>query len=67
MESTPRKWIHQHRFRERDGNKVIEDEVVYKLPLSPLSQIAYPMVRWQLGLIFAYRQEAIRGLLLSGQ
>ena len=62
-----KQWIHTHRFREQDGNTVIEDEVVYRLPLSPLTEIAYPMVRWQLGRIFAYRQEAIRELLLSGR
>jgi ligand-binding SRPBCC domain-containing protein len=62
-----KQWIHTHRFREQDGNTVIEDEVVYRLPLSPMTGIAYPMVRWQLGRIFAYRQEAIRELLLSGR
>lgn len=62
-----KQWIHTHRFREQDGNTVIEDEVIYRLPLSPLTEIAYPMVRWQLGRIFAYRQEAVRESLLSGR
>lgn len=60
-----KQWIHTHRFREQDGNTMIGDEVVYRLPFWPLSEIAYPMVRWQLGRIFAYRQEAVRELLLS--
>lgn len=62
-----RQWVHTHRFREQDGNTVIEDEVVYRLPLSPLGEIAYPMVRWQLGRIFAYRHKVVRDLLLSGR
>jgi ligand-binding SRPBCC domain-containing protein len=62
-----RQWIHTHRFRQQNGNTLIEDEVVHRLPLSPLTEIAYPMVRWQLGRIFAYRQKAVRELLLSGR
>lgn len=62
-----RQWIHTHRFRQQNGNTLIEDEVVYRLPLPPLTEIAYPMVRWQLGRIFAYRQDAVRELLLPGR
>ena len=62
-----RQWVHTHRFREQDGNTVIEDEVVYRLPLSPLGEIAYPMVRWQLGRIFTYRHKVVSDLLLSGR
>ena len=59
-----KQWVHTHRFREYQGKTVIEDEVCYRLPISPLSEIAYPMIRWQLARIFSYRQEAVRKALL---
>ena len=53
-------WQHTHYFRERDGLTMIEDEVRYQLPFWPLGEVAYPLVRAQLGRIFRYRQQAIR-------
>ena len=58
-----RAWIHAHRFRDEGGGTVIEDEVRYRLPLWPLGEAAYPLVRLQLGRIFRYRERAIRELL----
>lgn len=52
-------WVHRHVFEERDGGTLITDHVRYALPLSPLGDVAFPLVRWQLGRIFAHRQEVI--------
>lgn len=59
-----KEWVHTHRFREQGDETIIEDEVAYRLPLSPLSEIAFPLVRWQLERIFAFREKAIREILL---
>ena len=53
-------WIHTHTFHEQDGQTVIKDEVLYRLPLQPFGEIAYPLVRWQLNRIFRFRQNAVR-------
>jgi ligand-binding SRPBCC domain-containing protein len=59
-------WVHQHLFHEDElGNTVIEDQVTYALPLSPLGDIAHPIVRWQIERIFNYRQEITRQILLN--
>lgn len=55
-----RNWIHTHRFIEQDGSTQIKDEVRYRLPLYPVGEMAYPIVRWQVRRIFRYRQGAIR-------
>jgi ligand-binding SRPBCC domain-containing protein len=61
-------WIHRHLFREDGkGNTSIEDRVDYNLPLYPLGQISFPLVRWQLRRIFNYRQQMVRRLLIGGK
>lgn len=60
-----RKWIHSHRFSEIDGLTTIEDEVRYQLPLWPMGELAFPLVRTQLQRIFSYRQKAIRSILIN--
>ena len=62
-----KQWVHTHRFSECDGQTVIDDQVAYRLPLFPLGEIAYPMVRWQLGRIFAFRQYAVQQILSAGR
>ena len=57
-------WHHTHTFAESSEGTAIGDRVLYRLPLWPLSEIGLPLVKLQLKRIFAYRQQAIRKLLL---
>ena len=53
-------WVHTHRFSDDADGTRIDDEVRYRLPFSPLSEIFHPLVRAQLRRIFAYRAQAVR-------
>lgn len=53
------RWVHEHTFRDADGGTIVSDTVHYRLPLYPLGEIAYPLVRWQLERIFAFRHRRI--------
>lgn len=55
-----REWIHTHEFHETRGGTMIRDHVRYQLPLTPLGDVALPIVRRQLARIFRYRTEATR-------
>lgn len=58
------KWVHRHRFRDDgEGGTIIDDEVLYRLPLGVLGNMAHPLVRMQLRRIFGYRGESVRRLL----
>lgn len=59
-------WVHRHSFAPLPGGGTrIEDHVRYRLPLSPLGEIACPFVHVQLRRIFRYRQAATQRLLLA--
>ena len=58
-------WHHTHTFTDApadDGNPgtQIDDTVRYRLPFSPIGEIAHPLIRRQLDRIFAFREQAIR-------
>jgi ligand-binding SRPBCC domain-containing protein len=57
-------WEHTHVFIPTEAGTLIDDRVYYRLPLSPLGDVAYALVRRQLARIFAYRQDAVREALL---
>ena len=59
-------WHHTHRFRA-DGPDatIMEDEVRYRLPFSPLGDLVHPLVRRQLARIFDYRTEVVQRILLG--
>ncbi|MCG8591274.1 MAG: SRPBCC family protein [Proteobacteria bacterium] len=59
-----RKWVHEHRFAARGDECVMEDEVIWALPLAPFGEVARPLVRASLDRIFTYRRREI-GRLLS--
>ena len=58
-----RAWRHTHTFAEVEGGTRMDDHVEYQLPLSPLGEVAFPLVRLQLRRIFAFRECEIRRLL----
>lgn len=56
-----RKWIHEHRFRVKDGGTRVEDHVTYAVPGGAL--IDRWFVRPDLERIFDYRQRVIAEIL----
>jgi ligand-binding SRPBCC domain-containing protein len=52
-------WVHTHSFEETAQGTAIHDHVRYRLPLSPLGDLAYPFVRRQLARIFAHRERVV--------
>lgn len=58
-------WAHTHTFAPLESGARIHDHVRYRLPLSPLGDLAYPLVHRQLARIFAYRTQAVTAALLG--
>ena len=56
-------WFHTHTFADEGGRTRMDDEVLYKLPLWPLGEVAYPFVKQKVAGIFQYRRRAIKKLL----
>jgi ligand-binding SRPBCC domain-containing protein len=53
-------WVHHHLFWEvRADLTLMEDRVRYRLPWPPWGEVAWPLVRAQLGRIFRYRRRRI--------
>lgn len=57
-------WIHTHSFEETLRGTRIRDSVVYALPFAPFGEIGHFFVRKQLEKVFAYREQAIKAVLL---
>jgi len=60
-----RAWIHTHEFTKTPNGTIITDHVQYRLPLFPIGELSYPLVRLQLARIFSYRTVAVRRLIMS--
>jgi len=54
------RWIHEHRFVDEPGGTRMEDEVRWIPPFGALGELAAPLVAWQIGRIFAFRERAVR-------
>lgn len=60
-------WHHRHEFEPVEDNAtIVRDRVTYRLPLSPLGDIALPLVRRDLKAIFDHRQKATERLIAEG-
>lgn len=52
-----RRWVHEHRFVERDGGTHCSDRVEY---LAPLGFFSYPLIERDLRGIFTYRAQVLQ-------
>ena len=59
------RWVHRHVFRQTPSGTLLSDRVSFRLPFSPLGDVAYPFVRLQISRIFEFRRRAVERLLLG--
>ena len=58
------RWEHRHRFLVEDGGTIVEDRIVYRLPLGALGRAAHALlVGRQLRAAWAYRTRRLGELL----
>jgi len=58
------RWEHRHRFLEEDGGTIVEDRVVYRLPLGAVGRVLHAgVVGRQLRAAWAYRTRRLAELL----
>ena len=58
------RWEHRHRFLEEDGGTVVEDRLVYRLPLGALGRVMHgALVGRQLRAAWDYRRRRLGELL----
>ena len=61
-------WHHTHRFEALPGGQTLmTDDVQYALPLQPLGELALPLVRRDLKMIFDYRARVIEARLAQAR
>ncbi len=53
-----RLWHHTHEFEDHPCGTLMRDTVRYSLPIWPLGELAHPLVRRDLRLIFDFRRAA---------
>ena len=58
-------WVHLHRFTPVPEGTRIDDDVLFRLPLAPLGDLASPVVKHMLRRIFTHRNETVARLLLG--
>ena len=56
-------WDPPYAFADEGGKTRMDDEVLYKLPLWPFGEVAYPFVKSKVERIFRYRRAKIREIL----
>lgn len=53
------RWDHTHTFSAVEGGTLVEDEIIYELPLGRLGDLAHGLVRAELEQIFRHRARSI--------
>jgi uncharacterized protein (TIGR01777 family) len=52
-------WHHTHEFRPLGGGTLLTDRVLFKIPVWPLSNAAFPLIKSDVETIFKFRQAKI--------